>query len=362
MRALLTVVLLAVAVAAVAAVPPGLPGRPPQAPPPEALERHNPVTERAAATPGLAPWEPLPLLAGQTGWLPVLSTALAQPSPVLQRRALFLYGQLRAPEGVGPARRALGSSDRLVRLQAAVTLATLGDARGEAGTIVALREGPPWLQLYALSALWRLPSRSARAALRASAPYLDGFLAATLRQAVTAPPRRLKPGLSALGAAPLSLSDLWREASNTYVMEADHWWHDGDYEQSIRCQQTALFYEPDNVDGFTTVAWLQWSLGRHGQAVSTYRQAIAANPQSWEAAEALGLYYARHHQREEAVVYLRRAAELGSPPLHRRQLGHVLEALGRFDEASGVWNDILKLDPNDQIARRQLERLSARQK
>ncbi|MEI6500732.1 MAG: tetratricopeptide repeat protein, partial [Armatimonadota bacterium] len=206
--------------------------------------------------------------------------------------------------------------------------------------------------------LWRLNSRSARAALEGSVAYLTPFLAQCLQQALSHSrrPLRLASPAEAL-PPPTGRYDLWLVVCDSFILESDHWWHKGDYEQTIRCQQTAVFFDPTNVEAFTNVAWLQWSMGRHGQAVSTYRQAIAANPRSWQAADALGQYYLRHHQTEVGVQYLQAAATLGSPPVPRRSLGHALEKLGRVDEARGVWSAILEMDPNDPIALRQLARL-----
>lgn len=317
-----------------------------------------PRLERAATVPGLAPWEPLPLLSGQRTWLPLVTSALRDTNPVIRRRALFTLGCLRLSEGRALARPALADTDRRVRVQAAVALVSLGDSRGLAGTTIALREGPEWLRLYALQGLWRLNSREARARLKGSAAYLTPFLAQCLKQALAQRPEPSRPPpLVETLPPPAGRHDLWLEVCDAFILESDHWWHLGDHEQAIRCQQTAVFFDPANVEAFTNIAWLQWSAGRHGEAISTYRQTLAANPRSWQAADALGQYYLRHHQTEPGVEYLQRAAKLGSPPVPRRVLGHALERLGRHDEARAVWSDILELDPTDPIARRQLERL-----
>ena len=321
-----------------------------------------PRLEQAAKTPGLAPWEPLPLLAGQRAWLPLVRPALEDANPVIRRRALFTLGCLQLSEGRSLAGQALADADRLVRVQAAVALVSLGDSRGLDGSTIALREGPSWLRLYALQGLWRLNSRAARARLKGSADYLTPFLGQCLQQALAQQPRpsRRQSTPAETLPPPASRYDLWLEVCDTFILESDHWWHKGDYEQSIRCQQTAVFFDPANVEAFTNVAWLQWSLGRHGEATSTYRQALAANPQSWQAADALGQYYLGHHQTEAGVQYLQAAARLGSPAVPRRMLGHALEKLGRYEEARAVWSGILELDPNDPIALRQLARLKGR--
>jgi tetratricopeptide (TPR) repeat protein len=154
----------------------------------------------------------------------------------------------------------------------------------------------------------------------------------------------------------LSIYALWNAVSTSFVGESDLWWHQGDYDQCIRTQQTALYFDPEYVDLWTNIAWLQWSMGRHGEAIRTYRQCLAANPKSWQAAHALGEYYWRHGYKGAALTYLQQAADLGSPPVPRRFLGHAYRDLGEAAKAKQVWNDILAMDPNDPIARRELER------
>lgn len=327
-----------------------------QTPQESGSERESPQLKAAASTPGRAAWEPLPLLAGRTRYLPLIKRALQDSNPNVRRRALFVAGCVRDRQAIAPVRHALQDRDRLVRMQAAVALAALGEGEGLSGATVALREGPEWLRLYALEALWRLNSAAGRAALRGSNDYLSPPLQSCLKQALCSAPEplRIEPVAAPL---PPSQYDLWLEVADAFILESDYWWHEGNYDQCIRCQQTSLFFDPANVDAWTNVAWLQWSMGREGEAIRTYRLAIAANPRDWEAAQALGHYYWDHHQREAAVGYLQQAAKLGSPPIPRRALGHALEALGRCDEAKQVWLDILKLDPTDPIAKRQLERM-----
>lgn len=332
----------------------------PPTPAPAEDHEHPTFLDRAGDTPGRAAWEPLPLLAHQRQWLPLVEKAIGSSDVMTRRRGLFVLGALWLPERRGLAQPALRDKDRLVRMQAAVTLCLLGDRSGLPAATVTLREGPAWLRLYALEGLWRLNTPAASDALRTSRAALDPFLQQTLDEALKAPPQPLRATANRALPLPRSLYDLWLTVADSFILESDYWWHLGNYDQSIRCQQTALFFDPTMVDAFTNVAWLQWSMGRHEEAISTYQQAIAANPGSWEAADALGQYYWRHDQRELGVKYLQQAATLGSPAVRRRALGHALEAQGRREEAIEVWNDILKMDPNDPIANRQLERLRAK--
>ncbi|MCE5239567.1 tetratricopeptide repeat protein [bacterium] len=316
--------------------------------------------EHAAGATQLLPrdadWAPFRLLEGQAQYLPAAIRATRNPSE-LRCRALFTLGVLGLPEGITPVRACLHDLDRAVRMQAAVSLALLYRADGLPGSAVALREGPAWLRFYALYGLWRLDSNRSRQALRDSRPYLSGFLLQTLDRALATRPRfRCNNTRSGAPDEKLPAYRVWDAVSGAFVRECDLWWHKGDYEQCIRAQWTAIYFDPEYVDLYTNIAWLQWSMGRHAEAISTYRQCIGTNPRSWVAHQSLGEYYWRHGQKLVAVKYLQRAADLGSPAVPRRALGHAYRDLGQADNARQVWRDILKLDPNDPIALRELQR------
>ncbi|MEN6644144.1 MAG: HEAT repeat domain-containing protein [Armatimonadia bacterium] len=344
----LTAMLGLVAATAGLAAPPALP--------PPAVEEQSPALEQLASDAARPAWGPVAVLRGHRELLPLLKAAAASPEALRRQRAMFALGQLGSPANAALLRKSLHDHDKLTRLNAAVALCSIGDAIGLPGAAVALRYGPDWLRFYALHALWKLDTARSREALRDSRDFLSPFLQETLKGALAARPSRAVTALPApvCSVATGSLHEAWLGIADLLVEESDFWWHKGDYEQCIRCQETALFFDPNYVDLYSNVAWLQWSMGRHGQGISTYRRGIAANPKSWEAYHALGQYYVLRKQPSLALPLMQQAASLGSPAVPRRQLGHVLEQLGQKAAADRVWRDILKLDPNDPIARRHL--------
>ena len=348
-------VLLRCLLAACLAAPPvfaALPGQPrPPAPPGHDATHGAPQLARDAD------WAPYRLLEGMSQYLPAALRAARQPNVTFRRGGLFILGMLMLPEGVGAARQGLRDPERLVRMQAGVALAMMYRPEGLAAAAEGLRTGPEWCRLYALHGLWRLDSARARKALRDSRPYTSGFLLQTLDEALAAGPRfRCANVRHNQPDEGLSIYRLWNDISGEFVRESDLWWHKGNYDQSIRAQQTALFFDPEYVDLWTNIAWLQWSMGRHADAISTYRQCLAANPKAWDAHQALADYYWRHGQKLVAVKYYEQAAACQSPPVARRRLGHAYRDLGEPEKAIRVWQDILEMDPNDPIARRELDR------
>jgi tetratricopeptide (TPR) repeat protein len=316
--------------------------------------------EELAAQPGRPEWGPVPILQAQRSLLQPTLEALGDPDPVQRRRAALLLGLLGMGEAVPVLDAARRDADREVRMQVGVSLCLLGDASGLPAARAALGEAPAWVRYYALTGLWRLGDARAEAALQAARAHLSPFLQDCVDQALAQPwevPAAGGEAIADRGHAPADREDLWGQAADALISECDWWWHAGSYDQCIRSMEASLLFDPHNVEGYGNIAWLQWSMGRHGEAVSTYHRGIAANPLSWDAADELANYYRMRKQYDLAARYYELAARLGSPAIQRRSWGHVLEALGRYDEARAAWRQVLQLDPNDPIARRQLDRL-----
>lgn len=370
MRTFLLLALLSVTTAtglagtpAVAAAPrPPMEGPPPMGGPSDELEHAwvGALGER----PGRPEWGPLPVLEDQAALLQPAIVASEDGAPIERRRAGLLLGLLGMAEGVPALETLREDEDREVRMQAGVSLCMLGEASGLPAARVALGSGPTWVQYYAVAGLWRVGGPRAEEALREMGSHLPELLQEAVSQALAEPWESPTGGVEVVADRthdPVDRDDLWGQAADALIGECDWWWHKGNYDQCIRCMETSLFFDPHNVEGYSNIAWLQWSMGRHAAAVSTYHRAIAANPLSWDAADELANYYRMQKRYLLAEKYYAQAARLGSPALQRRGWGHVLETLGRNDEARTVWQQILQLDPNDPIARRQLERLAGEQ-
>lgn len=315
----------------------------------------------AAQTPGLPEWAPVPVLAGERVLLPVVRACLDAPLAADRQRAALTVAFVGDPAEAPRLRPLLAAPDRLTRIIGGIALCMLGDSQGIAAARAAFGEVPEWLRFYAIAGLWRVDTPSSRAALGSLQGHETPFLDECLRRAVAARPVPMTPASGGQHGLipPTSPEHAWAQVITALNAETEWWWHGGGYDECIRCAETMVFFDPTDVEVYASIGWLQWSMGRHGAAVSTYHRAIAANPGSWEAAQELGEYYRLQHRQRLAERYYRRAAELGSPAVQRRQLGHVLEALRRTDDAIAVWRDILAMDPNDPVARRQLQRLGA---
>lgn len=294
-------------------------------------------------------WLPQPQLAGYESLIPSAAQELHNGPSINRQMAAFILGQIGGPESCRILRAALDDADRWVRIHAGVALAQHGKVEGLAGSKAALYEGPAWLKFYAIYGLNQIRSEHARQVLDTTACKGDPFLN---RVIIAARKERSTISGVPLRNEPVSVRD-WSElaevAAQAFLDEADIWFHGGDYDQAIRCNEAAIFLQPSWVDVYAASAWLQWSMNRHGAAITTYRRAIAANPDNWEAHFELGFYYLHHGRISSAVKYLKNSFELDAPPLRARSYAHALEKAGKLSQALLIWQQLDKRDSSGAV-------------
>ena len=323
------------------------------------------MLQRAAEDTSRMAWGPLELVRGEHVPGEEFHGALKASSPLERSRAAFLAGSLQTEEALSAVRLLQHDTDRNVRLHAGIALCRMGRAEGLPAASAALIEAPEWLRFYAVEGIRRVGGQQAKRILTERMAGQTDFISTCMTEALatldytsaaTRPPA-VGAAVSTDFAYDIAAGELWLDAADVFIAESDWWWHRGDYDQCIRCMETALFFDPLMPEQYSNIAWLQWSMNRHAEAISTYRRGIAANPESWQARQALALYYHLHNLRQLAIPHYAAAADLGMPPVQMRGWGHALEQAGRPQEAMQVWQRILTLDPLDPIATRQIGRL-----
>lgn len=329
--------------------------------PDPAPDAHISYADRLARVAYRPSWAPIPLIRGEAAGAAGVCQALESTDADAIARTAFLLGQIEYRDCARQLSRLLVHPDRDVRVHAGIALACMGDRRGMATCAAALGDAPTWVKYYAIYGLWRINSRDSRRALY-NPTEKNAFIRRIARLAIETPftvppalPRtRLKPG-----AELPSPEDVWKEASQVYVTEGDWWWHQGDYEQCIRCLEVAVFLDPTYADGYSSIAWLQWSLGRDAQAIGTLYRGVKAVPSDPTPYFELGMHYFRTKRYALALKPLRDSVALGGDHRSRRTYAHCLERVGKLQEAVEQWEAIVAADPSDGAAKQNLERLRA---
>jgi len=145
-------------------------------------------------------------------------------------------------------------------------------------------------------------------------------------------------------------------------LKTDEYWHSQqNLERVVEICREVIELDPKFAEAYSVAAWLSVQSDKEEQALEFYKQGIEYNPDSYTLLHELGFeYYMMHkHDPRAALPYLKRAAELPSPIPFKRTYAHALTQAGKFPEAAAEWRKILKQDPNDPIARKELAKLRA---
>jgi tetratricopeptide (TPR) repeat protein len=333
--------------------------------PPAAVDvDHGAELRQLADQPWRPQWAPIPLFRGETSALPALQRLLSSDAPTFRARAAFLLGQIGCPASISPLTKTLADPVRDVRVQAGIALACLGDGTGIPTCAAVLKApDPEVVRYYAVYGLWCVRSALAREGLRGAAKGQPPLIASALKEALTGPELPPIPVVAAPGSASAGpeapASQIWEQAADVFTVESDWWFHEGDYDQCIRCNEAAVFLDPHLVEAYNVAAWLQWSRGRNAKAMETLNKCIAANPEDAEAHYNLGYHLFNLKRYEQAEGPLRRSVELGGDNLCRRAYAHCLEREGKLRECLQVWEGLVSDGPNDLPARTNRDRVKA---
>lgn len=325
----------------------------------EAQHEESPRLAILAGKPYRPAWAPIPVLRDKSAWAPTLHRLLKSPDSVTRARSAFLLGQIGSRTSIKPLADKLNDPSPAVRTQVGIALACIGDTRGLKACANALETHASWIRYYAAYGLWNINTSQAKEVLKTHANGQDALTMQAIEGALNTPyiaPPAPDP-IREKNAKAFSANGIWAEAAVMLAGESDWWWHKGDYDQAIRCHEAGLLMDPHNVEGYSLIAWLQWSLGRGPVAVRTLKRCVAANPSDPNAYYELGNHYFITKKYALAEEPLRKSVSLGGDNLARRSYAHCLEKLGKLDEALAQWAAIVKANPKDGAARVNLNRV-----
>ncbi len=302
---------------------------------------------------------PIGDLSGHFELVPSLLGGLRSQDSAVRARSAFLLGQIGSRKTVGSVRPLVHDPSRAVRYQAGIALCFLGDDAGVPAAGAALASAAEWIRYYAVHGLARAATDRARAVLEALRAGQPTLITEQIDEVLKDwPDLRIPPPRSERLMGPYgSLHELFIDAAGVLVVESDHYWHEGKYPQCVRCNEAVTFLDPHYVEIYSTSAWLLWSMGLDGRAVSVLRQGVDANPNDPDAWFNFGFHYMLKHEYATAVRPLKRAAELGVSAIGHRQYCHALEKSGHPDLALKAWQAMQEAHPDDPIAPRQIARL-----
>jgi tetratricopeptide (TPR) repeat protein len=115
----------------------------------------------------------------------------------------------------------------------------------------------------------------------------------------------------------------------------------------------AIEIDPRHTSALTDLGWLYAHLGRYKDALEMLERVIALDPRNVTAQNILGYTYVKLEEYDRALeVFSELCATAPRSLLGARiNLGNAYDHAGRFDEAERVYEDVLRFEPNNFLAR-----------
>ena len=121
--------------------------------------------------------------------------------------------------------------------------------------------------------------------------------------------------------------------------------------------RTIIASDPNNATALNALGYtLADQTGRHDEAYELISRALALEPNEPAILDSMGWILFRQGKLEDALGYLKQAYAAFPDPEVAAHLGEVLWAMGRTDQARGVWQGALLKAPNHSMLRATLQR------
>lgn len=177
-------------------------------------------------------------------------------------------------------------------------------------------------------------------------------------------PGQIRPGAMRPLTSPVDRKGLAKSCGDDVLdllwRKSDYYFHEGDYENAIRLHRLIVDFEPDFTEAYSVGAWLLESLGREKEGLQFLEQGLAANRKVYDLYFELGFYYFKRQDFQKAREYFSDAVKLEHPSTVDRMLAHACEKQGDLAAARDVWKGILKDNPTDAVALRNLQRIEGK--
>jgi len=171
-------------------------------------------------------------------------------------------------------------------------------------------------------------------------------------QAAKAPPTR----------AERMVAQVSEQIADLLWAKTDDYGHTGQEQKALALVRMVIQLHPTYPDAYSVLASYTGPVPERGQI---YRAGLAANPDSHQLNYEYGFFYMAVWTKnpEGGIPYLRKAVAVAPDNTQKLKylhiLGHLYGQTGQTKQAIATWEQALRLDPGDQVAKRELTRLRA---
>ncbi len=148
-----------------------------------------------------------------------------------------------------------------------------------------------------------------------------------------------------------------RAIESRFMNQADEWFDDGDYYLISQLLEVHVGLHPDSYELVTNLGWMYGNMQDYGRELVTYLQfknSYLDNAEAWYPA---GQFYFLKKNYKMAIDILAPTIEMEPKPHANtyRLLARAYKIVGLLKESISVYEMLVKLDPNDLAAKKNLE-------
>lgn len=150
---------------------------------------------------------------------------------------------------------------------------------------------------------------------------------------------------------------IWAACGSRMARQCDAWFEDGDYPKSVQLLRIRREMFPNDYEIATDLGWLLESMERWDEALAVYSRYRLQNPKDPDRAFPEANLFFQKRQYEKVPPLLEPTIAERPHGNSYRLLAHSYERLGRLSDCIRVWEQYLKVNPNDGPAKANLERV-----
>lgn len=170
-------------------------------------------------------------------------------------------------------------------------------------------------------------------------------------------PAQLKEMTSTPGASRITAAAYWRISA-----EKDSLFNDGEFPSAIQIISWEIIWRPNDYEAVTDLGWMYGNIERPDLELATYIRFKQQFPENPEAYYPEAQFYFLKRSYKNVVAILEPTLEFETKPHANsyRILAHSYERLGFYEKALETWDKYLLLDPTDDAAKANRDKVKAK--